>query len=181
MQEIAKEAGVNQALLHYYFRSKERLSAAVFQQIAARIFPTIAVVLGSNSSLDDKIDALIATYLDNLSANPFIPAYIISELHHQPARLKQSVVGVLGSDPRPIMNTLLNQLGKQIDERVRAGDMRPLTALQLVINLLSLCIFPFAAKPMLEIVFGMDDAAFSRFISRRRKDLPEFFRHAIRA
>ena len=59
MQEIAREARVNQALLHYYFRSKERLSAAVFQQVASRIFPALVQTLGANSSLDEKIDTLI--------------------------------------------------------------------------------------------------------------------------
>src|SRR6476646_2569253 len=60
MQEIAREAGVNQALLHYYFRSKERLSTAVFQQIARGIFPALAQTLGGDLPLDDKIDQLIA-------------------------------------------------------------------------------------------------------------------------
>ncbi|HEX2601441.1 MAG TPA: TetR/AcrR family transcriptional regulator [Gemmatimonadaceae bacterium] len=180
MQEIAREAGVNQALLHYYFRSKERLSTAVFQQIAGRIFPTIAQVLTGPSSLDDKIDRLVATYLDTLAANPFIPAYIISELHHHPDRIQHALTGVMGSDPRPVMRSVLQQLGKQIDERVRAGKMRDITPQEFVINLLSLCVFPFAAKPMFEIILGMDDAAFKRFIRQRKKELPEFFRNALK-
>src|SRR4029078_10382413 len=72
MQEIAREAGVNQALLHYYFRSKERLSTAVFQQIAGRIFPTIAEVLMGPSSLDEKIARLVATYVETLSPHHII-------------------------------------------------------------------------------------------------------------
>src|SRR3954471_24176897 len=76
MQEIAKEAGVNQALLHYYFRSKERLSAAVFQQFAAGLFPAVAQLLGSDVPLNEKVDRVVALYLDNLSANPFLPAYL---------------------------------------------------------------------------------------------------------
>src|SRR5437667_10064035 len=75
MQEIAAEAGVNQALLHYYFRSKERLSDAVFQQMASRLFPAVVQVLGGELSLADKIDRIVALYLENLSANPFLPAY----------------------------------------------------------------------------------------------------------
>src|ERR1700712_4468145 len=63
MQEIAAEAGVNQALLHYYFRSKERLSTAVFQQVARGIFPALAATLGSEQPLDTKIEQLIHIYL----------------------------------------------------------------------------------------------------------------------
>src|SRR6478609_11918950 len=55
MQEIAQEAGVNQALLHYYFRSKERLAQAVFQQLASRLFPALIQTLASDVSIDEKI------------------------------------------------------------------------------------------------------------------------------
>ena len=180
MQEIAREAGVNQALLFYYFRSKERLSAAVFQQIASRIFPALVQVLSADISLDQKIDGVIGVYLDNLSRNPFVPSYLISELHHHPERVQQLLAGAIGADPQAVLPSLLKTLEKQIDERVRAGTMRRIQPRQLVINLISLCIFPFAARPMLSIVFGMDDVAFARFIGQRRKTLPEFVRNALR-
>jgi TetR/AcrR family transcriptional regulator len=180
MQEIAAEAGVNQALLHYYFRTKERLSAAVFQQVASRIFPALAQTLGAETSLDEKIERLIAIYLDNLSQNLFVPGYVISELHHHPERVQQLLSGALGADPKTVMPALLKNLDRQINERVRAGTMRPIKPQQFVINLISLCIFPFAARPMLTIVFGMDDDAFMRFIEQRKKELPDFFRGALR-
>src|SRR5918911_2376982 len=59
MQEIAKEAGVNQALLHYYFRSKERLSTAVFLQFASRVLPAVVHVLGGDAPIDEKIDRIV--------------------------------------------------------------------------------------------------------------------------
>lgn len=180
MQEIAREAGVNQALLHYYFRSKERLSAAVFQQVASRIFPALVQTLGADSSLDEKIDALIGVYLDNLSENPFVPGYLISELHHHPQRVQQLLSIAIGAEPQAVMLPLLKKLEKQIDEQVRAGTMRRIQPQHLVINIVSLCIFPFAARPMLSIAFGLDDAGFARFISQRRKELPDFVRNALR-
>jgi TetR/AcrR family transcriptional regulator len=180
MQEIAREAGVNQALLHYYFRSKERLSAAVFQQIASRIFPALVQTLAADTSLDEKIDALVGVYLDNLSQNPFVPGYLISELHHHPQRVQQLLSIAIGAQPQTVMLPLLKKLEKQIDEQVRAGTMRRIQPQHLIINVVSLCIFPFAARPMLSIAFGLDDAAFARFISQRRKELPDFVRNALR-
>src|SRR6266568_889256 len=115
MQEIAREARVNQALLHYYFRSKERLSAAVFQQIASRIFPALTQALGAEMSLDEKIERLIAIYLDNLSQNLFVPGYVISELHHHPERVQQLLSGVMGADPQQVMPALLKTLERQIN------------------------------------------------------------------
>ena len=96
MQEIAAEAGVNQALLHYYFRSKERLSAAVFQQFATRLFPALIETLGSDLSIDAKIDRFVAIYLENLQRTPFLPAYLLSELHHHPERVERC------SHPSPV-------------------------------------------------------------------------------
>lgn len=180
MQEIAAEAGVNQALLHYYFRSKERLSAAVFQQVASRIFPALAQTLGADISLDEKIDRLIALYLDTMLQNRFVPGYLISELHHHPERVEQLLSGALGADPRVLMPALMKNLERQINDGVRQGTLRPIKPQQFVINVISLCIFPFAARPMLSIVFGMDDAAFERFIDLRRKELPDFVRRALR-
>ncbi|MEP6550257.1 MAG: TetR/AcrR family transcriptional regulator, partial [Gemmatimonadales bacterium] len=180
MQEIAQEAGVNQALLHYYFRTKERLAGAVFQQIASRIFPALAQTLGAETPLDEKIERLIAIYLDNLSQNRFVPGYVISELHYHPERVQQLLSSVMGADPGILMPSLLKYLEKQINEGVQAGTMRPIKPQQFIVNLISLCIFPFAARPMLSIIFGMDDAAFLRFIAQRKKELPDFFRNALR-
>lgn len=180
MQEIAAEAGVNQALLHYYFRSKERLSAAVFEPLVARLFPALIQTLGSDASLDDKIDRLFSLYLENLSRSPFLPGYIISELHHHPERVQQLLTAVTGASPGRVLPPLFEKLGKQIEERVLAGTMRPISPQQFAVNLISLCVFPFAARPMLSIVFGMDDVAFDRFIAQRKTELPEFFRNALR-
>jgi AcrR family transcriptional regulator len=179
MQEIAAEAGVNQALLHYYFRSKERLSAAVFQQFATRLFPALIETLGSDIPLDDKIDRIVAMYLDNLQRTPFLPGYLLSELHHHPERVEQMLASVAGGAPGTVMRPLLRRLEMQIAERVRAGTMRPVSVEQFVANLVSLCIFPFAARPMLQLMFAMDDAKFAAFIARRRTELPQFVRNAI--
>src|SRR5262245_14049139 len=180
MQEIAAEAGVNQALLHYYFRSKESLSAAVFGQLASRLFPALIQTLGSDATIDAKIDSIITLYLENLSKNPFLPGYLISELHHHPERLQQMLVTATGVDPSPELSRVFRKLGVQINDAVKAGRMRPIAPEQFAANLLSLCVFPFAARPMLAMVFQMDDPAFARFIDRRKVELPQFFRNALR-
>jgi TetR/AcrR family transcriptional regulator len=181
MQEIASEAGVNQALLHYYFRSKERLSIAVFQQLAATLFPALIQTLGSDMTIEQKIDAIVALYLENLSNNPFLPGYIIAELHHHPDRIPHLLATATGIDPSRMLAQVFMRLGQQIDAEVTAGRMRSITPQQFAANLISLCVFPFAARPMLSMAFGLDDAGFARFIDERRSDLPQFVRNAIRS
>src|SRR5947199_9912696 len=70
MQEIADEAGVNKALLHYYFRSKSRLAAAVFQRVARGLFLRVSEILGSNATIDDKVRDVIRLYPEQLSKTP---------------------------------------------------------------------------------------------------------------
>ena len=180
MQEIAKEAGVNSALLHYYFRSKDRLAEAVFHRAAAQLMPAVVGVLVSDRSLPDKARAIVEIELDRLSRTPYLPAYIISELAHHPERITQLVSALTGSQPETLGRKLLRIVGGQIDEEVRAKRMRPIAAEQFMVNLLSLCIFPFAARPMITALMGLDDKAFARFIRERRETLPGFFLNALR-
>ncbi|HEU4747034.1 MAG TPA: TetR family transcriptional regulator [Gemmatimonadaceae bacterium] len=180
MQEIARAAGVNQALLHYYFRSKERLAAAVFQMVAGRMLPALIGTLGSDLPLEEKCDRVIALYIANLTVNPFLAAYLISELHHRPERAAQLLGGAIGADPGQVVPPIIEKLSLQIQEGVAAGRIRSISPQQFVVNLVSLCVFPFAARPMLSVILALDDKEFARFIDVRKTELPAFFHNALR-
>ena len=180
MQEIAREAGVNHALLHYYFRSKDQLAAAVFRRAASGLLPAVVGVLASDRSIEEKVTLVIRTELDHLTKSPHLPAYIISELAHHPERIHELVKGITGSGPDVIGRSVTGVLGAQIAAAVKAGTMRPIEPAQFVVNLLSMCVFPFAARPMLMAMLGLDDQGFVAFIERRRSDLPRFFLGALR-
>lgn len=179
MQEIAEEAGVNQALLHYYFRSKEKLSEAVFRDTAGRMFPALIQIVGSDKPLTEKIDLIVETYLTTMTRTPFLPGYIISELHHHPERINQLLGQIAGGDITTITKPAFDKLEKQLAAEARAGRIRRMNAAQFFVNLVSLCIFPFAARPMLHAALGFDDEDFAKFIEQRRKDLPIYIRSAI--
>jgi len=179
MQEIAEEAGVNQALLHYYFRSKERLSEAVFTEVAGRMFPALIQILGSDGSIKEKVDDIVNMYLDTMSRSPFLPGYLISEMQHHPERVPQLIKGIAGVELSTALAPILEKLDRQISSEARAGRMRRISAQQFMSNLISLCVFPFAAQPMLRAAFGLDDDGFARFIAARRKELPQFIMNAI--
>jgi AcrR family transcriptional regulator len=180
MQEIAAEARVNQALLHYYFRTKDRLAEAVFRRAAAELLPRVIAVLGSDVPLEEKVGRVVQIELDTLLRAPFLPGYLISELHHHPERLPQLISAITGLTPGEISRPVLKKLHEQIAERVKAGKMHPITPDQFVVNLLALCVFPFAARPMLMALFGIDRSGFERFIDRRRAELGPFFLRALR-
>lgn len=179
MQEIAEEAGVNQALLHYYFRSKERLSEAVFSEVASRMFPKLITTLESDKPIKEKVDDIVNMYLDTMSKSPFLPAYFIAEMHQHPERVPQFIRGIAGVELSTAIAPVLKKLDRQISSEARAGRARRIPAQQFMANLISLCVFPFAAQPMLRAAFGLDDDGFAKFIAARRKELPQFIMNAI--
>lgn len=178
--EIAKEAGVNSALLHYYFRSKERLAEAVFKRAACQLFPAVIRILGSDAELEDKVGQVVDVELQHLSKAPYLPGYILSELAHHPERAPQLIAAVTGEVPVEVGARVRGVLAKQIEARVRAGKMHPISPDQFAVNLLALCVFPFAARPLLMALFGFDQSGFDQFIQRRRKELAPFFLRALR-
>jgi TetR/AcrR family transcriptional regulator len=180
MDEIAKEAGVNHALLHYYFRTKERLAEAVFRQAAQELLPAVIKILGSTIDLDAKVARVVQLELDHLSRTPHLPGYILSELNHHPERARQLIAALTGMTPEEARPKLLTALRQQIEERVLAGAMAPITPEQFVVNLISLCIFPFAARPLITGLLGLDQVGFARFIDQRRQLLAPFFLRALR-
>jgi len=180
MQEIAAEAGVNQALLHYYFRSKEQLAQAAFARAASQFMPEVIEVLASDGELEDKVTRIVALELDHLSRVPFLPGYILGEVTHRPERARQLIVAMAGQSPDDIRPRVFGKLKAQIDARVAAGAMRPIPAQTFMVNLMSLCIFPFAARPMLMAMLGLDAAGFAQFIASRREELPAFILRGLR-
>ncbi|HEX2093981.1 MAG TPA: TetR/AcrR family transcriptional regulator [Longimicrobiaceae bacterium] len=172
MQEIADEAGVNKALLHYYFRSKEGLSVAVFHRAAASLFPRIVGILGSELDVEDKVRELVQGYTEFLAGHPYLPGFVISELHYHPERIRQ-VLAPMGGAP-------LSQLGAQLETLARAGKLRPIRPEEFMVNLVSLILFPFAARPMIEAVLGLEGERFDAFLEERRRTVADFFLNALR-
>ncbi len=180
LQEVADEAGVNKALLHYYFRTKDRLAAAVFQSVASQQLPRVFQILSSELDIEAKVRGIVGLLLDRLLDAPYAPGYILSELSRHPERTPQFVQAVLGVDAGGVLPGLRKTLGRQIAQRVAEGTLRAISVEQFVVNLQSLCLFPFVARQMLCAVMQLDDAGFARFIAERKRTLPDFFLEALR-
>jgi AcrR family transcriptional regulator len=181
MQDIAREAGVNQALLHYYFRSKDRLAEAVFRRTAGSLFPQVVQVMTADIPIEEKVSRVVEIEIDHLSRTPGLPGYLISELHHHPERVPQLIAALTGASADAVRPRVLEKVKQQIDAAVRAGRLRPIAPEQFLVNLLSLCVFPFAARPLLMVLLGLDQQGFTRFIENRRDELANFFLRALHA
>jgi TetR/AcrR family transcriptional regulator len=180
MTEIAREAGVNHALVHYYFRSKQRLAEAVFRRAIGQFFPVMIGVFTSDAPLEDKVRLVAAAQIDMLQKNRDLPGYLLAELNHYPERAEQLLAAMAGTTPANLRIRLFGTLGKQLDEAARNGTLRPIAAQDFVLNLVSMVIYAFAARPLVMVILGLDDAAFTAMMERRKLEIPEFFLAALR-
>lgn len=172
MQQIANEAGINKSLLHYYFRTKEKLFDAVFSYAFQFIVPQMEGILKSEIHISNKIERLVTEYMDLLAENRFIPAFILHEINRNPDRI-YNIMQKTGIKPEMFVN--------QFVKEIQQGNIRPIDPRQLIINILSMCIFPVAARPLIQrIFFGNDENAYRQFLEERKKVVSEFIIHSIK-
>ncbi len=180
MQEVADEAGVNKALLHYYFRNKEQLGQAVFRRALQALLPQAMGTMESDLSLEEKVRRIVELEVDILRANPFLPGYLLGELTHHPERVREIFESVVGTKLEALGARVRAKLGSQLEEAASSGRMRSLRVEDFMMNLMSLAIFPFAAAPLLGVMLGVGGEQFEVLMEQRKETLPEFFLNALR-
>jgi TetR/AcrR family transcriptional regulator len=171
MQEIADEAGINKALLHYYFRSKERLFEAIFGGIIKFAFPKITQIVQSDTGIVVKIEQFVDAYLEILLKHPFIPGFIMKELGRDPSSLFKMITK-FGLNPQIIFT--------QIEEAMERGEIIKMDPRHLAINMVSMCVFPFAARPVISfLIFKDNEAELEVFYQERARVIKQFIVNAI--
>ncbi len=172
MQDIADEAGINKALLHYYFRNKEKLFEQIFAESAGRFIPKVKAILIADTGFYEKIESFCGEYIDMVMQNPYLPMFVMNELQKQPAAMIKKIFK--GSLPD------LSKFIGQMQEEIKAGRIKPIHPAHLIMNMMSMCIFPFIGRPMLSAVMGISDTQFMTAMEERKKAVPKFIFDAIR-
>lgn len=172
MQDIADEAGINKALLHYYFRNKEQLFKVIFKEASDRLFPKINSIFESDSSLFEKIELFTGEYITVLQENPYLPLFVLNEINADPHYFIRKIWGK--NKPRP------EKFLQQIEKEVKKGTIKKISPNQLLMNLISLTIFPFVSKPMFQVNLGLDELQFRNLMEERKKEIPKFIIDSIR-
>lgn len=155
-RDIAEEAGLNLALLNYYFRSKEKLFSLVMAEKIGQLFGVIAPIVNDDkTSLQEKIELIVPAYLNVLLQNPGLPLFVLSEIRNNPENFSNRVQA----------GKILTQsiLVKQLLEK--QPNVNPL---QFILNLLGMCIFPFVTKPVFEASGLLNNASFNQLIEERK-------------
>jgi AcrR family transcriptional regulator len=171
MQEIADRAGINKALLHYYFRNKDRLFQAVFLEAFQKFVPQIEMLVNSELPFLKKLEFFVSNYIGIIIENPYLPGFVLHELSRNPERLADLLKNKL-----PRIPDFLLQLQTEIEE----GNLKSFDAKHILINTLALCIFPFLARPIAQAVFFQNDQeAYYNFLEQRKTEVFNFIKNAI--
>ena len=172
-QEIADEAGVNKALVHYYFGTKAALADAIFARALGTLVPRIFGILADPSrEIEQKIPAIVKEQIDFHTAQPYLAGYMVAELHAHPERIAR-MMAAHGRVP-------LDVLRRQLREGARAGKLRRIGPEQFVANMMGLLLFPFAIRPALCQLLGFDSERWQAFVEERRRILPDFVMAGLR-
>lgn len=172
MQEIADKAGINKSLLHYYFRSKEKLFNFVFGKILQLISGKLQTIIFEEENIENKISAFAELYTNLLLKNPFLPNFILNELSRNPEGLLDRFLDAQ-INPQELMEPLQKQL-------LEAGyNILPQ---DFVVNLLSMVIFPVAARPIIsKLLFNGDNKAYQEYILSRKESIIIYVMSALEA
>jgi TetR/AcrR family transcriptional regulator len=172
MQEIANEAGINKALLHYYFRSKEKLFNHIFEKALEGIFEVINQSIHEEGDVFTFVETFVDHYLTTLNRNPFIPNFIFNELTSHPDRIHQFSQHLKLNIPGYV---------NMVEKNVAQKKIIPVAPHHLLIDLLGMCVFPYVARPLLEEVFFSDHPAGAQnFLYERKQHIISFMKMALR-
>ncbi len=171
MQEIADEAGINKALLHYYFRSKELLFHHIFRQSFRSFWPSIEPVLyKADSDIRSVIKAMVYGYANLLEKMPYLPNFIINEINRDPAKVA-GLIQDAGIKPEMVVSAFERAMNK--------GEIVRMDPRELIVNIIGLCVFPVITRPLLGTLLYHEKHAYEQFLQSRKETACEFICRAV--
>lgn len=160
-REIAREAGMNVALVNYYFRSKSKLFAIVFESVMNDFMHSMVQVFSSNLPVRSKIELLIAREYEFLALHPEIPNFVLSEIERNPNSMDEI---------KPMLSVILKSgVLEEVELLQKKGEMRSIDMVSITLLLMSNCQFPFMAKKLVHAIHGIDLAAYENQLQNHRE------------
>jgi len=168
-RDIAEEAGINHAMVNYYFRSKEKLFGIVMLETMTFFFKGVSTILNNeNTSLEEKIEQVVANYIDLLLEEPELPTFMFNEVRTNPEPFVANT---------PILQALEHSvLALQYAEAVAQGRITEPNLIHTVLNVISLVIFPFIAQPIFTALSRTNKEAYKALMLERKKLIPQWIK-----
>lgn len=173
--QIARECGCNQALVHYYYRTKDNLFNTIFEKKFRMFFDSIVIKdQAKKLSFTEKIQSIIESHFDLLQANPHLPIMVLSELMRRPEQ-----IDMLKSKLQAIPTQLFAELSAEMEVEIQAGRIRRLNIIDLMMSMISLNIALFVSLPAIGIILNLSDDQKKELIGHRREEHVSFVLNSI--
>jgi len=174
--EIAKEAGCNQALVHYYFRTKEKLFETVFSKKAELIFSTFLQIEDEALSFEEKLKRKIEVHFELLRANPQLPFLMLNELTTNPKRIL-----AIKEKIRSLPESVFARIDRELKEEIQSGRIRQIELIDLMMAVISLNMAMFLAKPIMSVLVGVGEEEYERMLERRKEENVRIIINSLKA
>lgn len=173
MQDIASRAGINKSLLHYYYRTKDRLFTAVFEMIAGQMFKKFGPVFDEKMSLEDKIRFFVKEHISFLQKNPKLPVFILNEFHRNPERIRKLIQSL-------DFGELWSALENQHKEELKRYNITEENIPQFMTTMAGMTVFPFAARPLIAGIMEKMGYDFDTYLEERKVYAADFVIRALK-
>ncbi|MBK7805591.1 MAG: TetR/AcrR family transcriptional regulator [Saprospiraceae bacterium] len=166
MQDIADEANINKAMLHYYFRNKKQLFEIIFEEKLHKIFGAMELLIFSKDAFENRIRAFVEKQISIVLEFPVMPIFVMLEVRKNPELLE----GKFKNIP---LDVIRDNFRKVIDAEVMSGNIRRISLEELLMNVMSLCIYPIIAEPILKYVLDLNQESYFELIEARKKSVSD--------
>jgi TetR/AcrR family transcriptional regulator len=173
MQDIANHAGINKALLHYYYRTKDHLFNTVFELMARKMLKKFAPVFDENLTLEEKIRFFFREHIKFMQENPRLPAFVLNEINRNPERIAKLIKNIEFEE-------FAKKLFEQHKEELKKYNVTIENLPQIMTSIAAISVFPFAAKGLIEAILGKFGYDFDTYIENRKEFAPEFVINALK-
>ena len=172
VRDIASKAGINLALMNYYFRSKENLFDAIFTNLVQKNTKELIKILDSDLDLSEKIKEYVSTYIDIMGKNPLLVSFFMAILHRSREKITE-------------MDVISNLYGRekftqQIVDEGKKGNIRKTDPSHFFVDMISMITFPFAIKPLIMHKNELTEEEFNEFIQIRKEHITQMLLKSIR-
>lgn len=168
MRDIAARANINISMLHYYYRSKDNLFDIAFSRAFESVYGNILGLLSEkNMSIKEKITAIVDEYISSLTANPLLPGFLVSEItkndiRDTEARQKFAPYRAMLFDAAAVLET-------QLKEETSKGNIRPVNLMEFLMDIESVCMYPFLNRGLWQRVFDVSNEEFNHMMRERKE------------
>lgn len=172
MQDIADQAGINKAMLHYYFRSKQKLFEVIFTEAFSLFIPKAREIFADDhTSFEHKIRMYVGHYIDLLMKHPYLPNFILNEMHAGNAGFIDNIVTQLP----------LKEFGESLNKDIGKRQVKKINPVDLFLNMVALCVFPFIARPVFQKLSKLSNKQYDEMLIKRKQEVTEIILKSIKS